>query len=149
MRFAVCSDESFPVHEVIIDELMRLGHEVVRFGALKSGRDESWVCTAEEATLAVVNKECDEGIFFCYSATGIAMVANKFPGIRAALCVDAETARLARVWNHANVVAMSNRLVSEVVAKEIIHAWLNTPWDEQGKAEVEKLALLEAGLRKI
>jgi ribose 5-phosphate isomerase B len=57
------------------------------------------------------------------------MAANKVKGIRAALCDDAETARGARLWNNANVLCMSLRKVSEVVAKEILDKWFSTSYE--------------------
>jgi ribose 5-phosphate isomerase B len=72
------------------------------------------------------------------------MAANKVPGIRAALCTDAETARGARVWNHANVLALSNRSCNPDLVREILSAWLETRWDDRGDdaertiAEIEK-----------
>ena len=66
--------------------------------------------------------------FFCWTGTGISLAANKVPGIRAALCTDAETARGARLWNEANALCMSLRLTSEVVAKEILETWFETKY---------------------
>ncbi len=66
------------------------------------------------------------------------------PGIRAALCHDAETARGARVWNHANVLALSLRATPEAVAKEILDAWFATPyseddWNRQQIARIQRM----------
>jgi ribose 5-phosphate isomerase B len=69
------------------------------------------------------------------------MAANKVPGVRAALCIDAETARGARRWNDANVLALSLRLTSEEVAKEILGAWLAEPY---AGTEAQSLAVLSA-----
>jgi ribose 5-phosphate isomerase B len=71
----------------------------------------------------------DEAILFCWTGTGISLAANKVPGIRAALCGDAETARGARQWNKANVLCMSLRTTSEVMAEEIIKAWFETEYE--------------------
>lgn len=148
MKIAVCSDEPYAVNDVVVAELMRRGHEVVRFGSLRSGRDEPWAKVAREAAEAVASGACEEGVFFCWTGTGISMAANKVPGIRAALCTDAETARGARIWNHANVLALSNRLCSPDLAKEILDAWLSTGFDERGKTGVEAVAALDSDYRK-
>jgi ribose 5-phosphate isomerase B len=71
----------------------------------------------------------DEGILFCWTGTGVSIAANKVPGIRAALCVDAETARGARLWNNANVLCMSMRLTSEVAAGEIVDSWFEYAYE--------------------
>lgn len=139
MRVAVCSDEPYPVHETIVKELERRGHEVVRFGALASGREEPWALVAEEAALAVARGQCDEGVFLCWTGTGISMAANKVAGVRAALCADPGTASGARVWNHANVLCLSNRTLSDDMAKEILAAWFDTERGERGSAGVAAL----------
>jgi ribose 5-phosphate isomerase B len=78
---------------------------------------------------AVAAGRADLGVVCCWTGTGVSIAANKVPGVRAALCVDAETARGARRWNDANVVALSLRLTSEQVAQEILDAFLTTEPD--------------------
>lgn len=148
MRIAVCSDEPYPVHHVVIAELERRGHVVVRFGAVASGVEEPWAEVAESAAVAVASGECDEGVFFCWTGTGISMAANKVAGIRAALCGDPGTAAGARVWNHANVLCLSNRTLSRDMAKEILAAWLDTEPGDRGSAGVAALAAVEARHRR-
>ena len=145
MRIAVVSDEPYRVNDVVVAELEKCGHTVVRFGSLESGREAPWAEVAREAAEAIARGDCDEGVFFCWTGTGISIAANKVPGIRAALCVDPETARGARIWNHANVLALSNRLVSEDRAREILAAWLETPVDDpRGASGVETVRAIEA-----
>ena len=126
MKIAVVSDEFYPVNEFVVNDLKKRDHEVVAFGALASNKDEPWPMVAKDAALSIVKGLCDEGIFFCWTGTGISMAANKIPGIRAALCTDAETAKAARIWNHANVLALSNRLTTNDLAREILDAWFAT-----------------------
>jgi ribose 5-phosphate isomerase B len=145
MKIAVCSDEPYPVNEFVAQALVERGHEVVRFGSLASGQQEPWASVARSAAEAVARGDCDEGVFFCWTGTGISIAANKVPGVRAALCHDAETARAARIWNHANVLALSNRATTPDVAKEILEAWLSTPPDDpRGSAGASVLAEIEA-----
>jgi ribose 5-phosphate isomerase B len=148
MRIALCSDEPYPVHDIIRDELTRRGHEVVAFGAIASGAEEPWAEVAESAARAVAGGECDEGVFLCWTGTGISMAANKVAGIRAALCGDPETAAGARVWNHANVLCLSNRTLSGDMAKEILAAWLDTEPGDRGADGVAKLADVDARHRR-
>lgn len=143
MRFAVCSDEPYDVNELAVKHLESAGHEVVRFGSLATGKEAPWAEVARDAAEAISRGDCDEGVFFCWTGTGISMVANKLPGVRAALCTDAETARGARVWNHANVLAMSNRLCSPDLVKEILGAWLETRWDDRGDPAKRTIAEIE------
>ena len=143
MRIAFCSDETYPVHQVIRDELQRRGHDVVPFGAPASGKEEPWAPVAEQAAQAVASAQCDQGVFLCWSGTGISMAANKVAGIRAALCTDPKTAEAARVWNHANVLCLSNRLLSGDLAREILAAWFDTSVGDQGAPGVALMRELD------
>lgn len=143
MKIAVTSDELHPVHSFVLEWLKEHGHDPVPFGALRSGQEESWVQSAREAAQAIKEGQCEEGIFFCWTGTGISITANKIPGIRAALCTDAETARGARTWNHANVLALSNRLLNQEMAKEILAAWFENFDRAKGAKGVAELADFE------
>ena len=143
MRIALCSDEPYPVHALVRSLLEERGHEVVPFGSTADGDEAPWADVAERAALSVATGACDEGIFFCWTGTGISMAANKVPGIRAALCTDPGTAAAARVWNHANVLCLSNRLLSTDMAKEILAAWLDTPRGDKGTEGVNRLKEME------
>jgi len=141
MRIALCSDEVYPVHTTIRAVLQARGHEVVAFGACASGKEPPWASVAEEAAMAVARGDCDEGVFLCWSGTGISIAANKVAGIRAALCGDPGTAAAAREWNHANVLCLSNRTVSDDMAREILDSWFDTKVSDKGTA---KIALVNA-----
>jgi len=148
MRIAFCSDEPYPVHAVIRAELERRGHTVVPFGAVATGQDAAWAETAFEAARAIVAGDCDEGVFLCWTGTGISIAANKVRGIRAALCSDPGTAAGARVWNHANVICLSNRTLSGDIAKEILAAWFETEPGTDGSDGVAELKALEDRLSR-
>lgn len=148
MRIAVVSDEPYAVHDVVVAELERRGHAVVRFGSLANGEVVAWAPAAEQAAQAVASGDCDEGVFLCWTGTGISMAANKVPGIRAALCGDPGTAAGARVWNHANVLCLSNRTLSEDMAKEILAAWFDTDPGTEGAAGVGLLAEVDSRNRR-
>ena len=145
MKIAVGSDERTHLTDAVIEELRRRGHELILFGPLADDDpDGDWPQTSGKAALAVSRGEADEGLVFCWTGTGASIAANKVAGVRAALCYDAETARGARVWNHANVLALSLRLTSEAMAKEILEVWFNTPysddeWNCQQIARVQQL----------
>jgi len=142
MKIAICSDEPYPIHDAVVAFVEELGHEVVRYGSLIDGREQDWVATADQAAQAIQQGSCDEGIFFCWTGTGITMAANKVRGIRAALCIDPETAKGARIWNHANVIGLSNRLTTKERALEILEAWFTTR-DAEGKGNAAQEALQE------
>jgi ribose 5-phosphate isomerase B len=87
----------------------------------------------------VASGAAERGVVCCWTGTGVSMAANKVAGVRAALCTDAETARGARKWNDANVLAMGLRLTSSEVANEMIDAFLDTDTDPDEADEIHKL----------
>ena len=125
MKIAVGSDMNTHVVNAVVDELRKRGHEVQVFGALVK-TPAMWSKVAMEVAGKVADGTFDQAVLFCWTGTGISLAANKVRGIRAALCQDAETARGARMWNDANILAMSLRVMSEAVAKEILDAWFAT-----------------------
>ena len=79
-----------------------------------------WPDVGEKIGMEVRSGRADQGVVFCWTGTGVTIAANKAPGARAALCWDAETAKGARMWDDANVLAMSLRSTSTAIAKEIL-----------------------------
>ncbi len=86
------------------------------------GEDLDWVDVGRQVGERVAAGDADSAVLFCWTGTGASIAANKVPGVRAALCTDAETARGARRWNDANVLVLSLRLTSPVVASEMLDA---------------------------
>lgn len=144
MRIAVGSDEATPLTASVIEELRRRGHEIVLFGALREGDNPNWPVVAQKVGQAVASGACQQGILFCWTGTGVCMAANKVPGVRAALCVDAPTAAGARRWNDANVLCMSLRLTTPPVAQEILDAWFSAQPDASEQANIDLLKGMDA-----
>lgn len=140
MQIALGADDSTRLVDAIADLLREWGHVVTRFGKA-AGEQEAWASTARRVAESVARGEHQLGVVCCWTGTGVSIAANKVPGVRAALCADAETARGARQWNDANVLALSLRSTSEAVAQEILRAWLEQPY---GATEGESLAVLTA-----
>ncbi len=145
MRIAVGSDESTQLTDAVVADLRQRGHDVTLFGPLE-GRSDAWPQVGQDVGASVAAGEADQGVLFCWTGTGVSIAANKVPGIRAALCHDAETARGARIWNHANVLVMSLRATPPVIAREMLDAWFATPpgEDAEDQACVEQVAQIEA-----
>jgi len=141
---AVSSDERTSLVDALLAELDRRGIANEYIGPA-AGEDADWPEVTIKAVERVNSGDADEAIVMCWTGTGCALAANKVPGIRAALCQDAETARGARVWNHANVLALSLRSTSEAIAREILDAWLATPWseDEWNQQQMRRIRELE------
>ncbi len=126
MRIAVASDERTGVADAVARELARRGHEVRLHGALAEGERSEWAWASEAAARAVAEGSAEQAVVCCWTGTGASIAANKVPGARAALCSDAETARGARRWNDANVLALSLRTTSPAVLEEILDAWFES-----------------------
>ncbi len=109
-----------------------------------AGGSEEWVEVSAAVARRVAEGACEKGVVCCWSGTGASIAANKVAGARAALCADAETARMARKYNHANVLALSLRATSDTLGEEILAAFLDEPdgdeeFDRRNVAEVEAL----------
>src|SRR5436305_15075026 len=136
MKVAVAADERTGVADAVVDELRRRGHEPVVHGALADTERDDWAWASEAAARDVADGRAEQAIVACWTGTGASMAANKVQGVRAALCEDAETARGARKWNDANVLALSLRRTSEAVLEEILDAWFDSePSREPGDVE--------------
>ena len=133
MKLILAADEDRPVVHFIAKHLRDEGHDVRVLPVT------AWARAAVDAARAVSRGEADQAIVCCWTGTGVSIAANKIPGIRAALCVDAQTAAGARKWNDANVLALSLRLLSEPVAAEIVDAWLA---EKYTGSEDESLAVI-------
>ncbi|MFI7501518.1 RpiB/LacA/LacB family sugar-phosphate isomerase [Streptomyces sp. NPDC049687] len=123
MRISVSSDMDEAVARSLVSELRGRGHDVVTYGALRPGADPQWAVCSEAAARDVADGTSEQAVVCCWTGTGASIAANKVPGVRAALCADAYTADGARRWNDANVLALSLRLTSEPLLKEILDAW--------------------------
>jgi ribose 5-phosphate isomerase B len=118
---------------------------VVEYFGPDPGKEADWPEVTLQAVEQVAPGDADETIVMCWTGTGFTIAANKVPGIRAALCHDAETAKGARIWNHANVLGLSLRATPEPVAKEILEAWFKTPYsdDEWNQRQIQRLEEIE------
>ena len=147
MRIAVSTDMRTHLVDILLDELKERGYEFNYFGPEEEGAEADWPDVTLEAVNQVTQNEADEAIVMCWTGTGCSIVANKIPGIRAALCADAATARGARIWNHANVLALSLRSTSESVLDEILDNWFNTPFsdDEWNLKQMARIKAIEDG----
>jgi ribose 5-phosphate isomerase B len=124
MRVSVAADEDTGVARDVVEELRRRGHQVVTHGVLEASERDDWAWASEAAARDVAAGRADQAVVCCWTGTGASIAANKVPGVRAALCVDAYTAQGARKWNDANVLALSLRLTSRAELSEILDAWL-------------------------
>jgi ribose 5-phosphate isomerase B len=135
VRVVFGTDEVTPVTEHAKAWLEAHGHTLVA-----TAEGAPWPDVGRDVGRAVAGGRADRGVVACWTGTGVAMAANKVPGVRAALCGDAETARGARRWNDANVLAFGLRLTSAVVVEELLDAFMGTDVDDD---EVATIATVE------
>lgn len=143
MKISIGADGHLPVIDSVLNYLKDKGHEITWYGpdSLEDGF-VPYPDVARRVAEDVANGEAADGIIFCWTGTGVTISANKVPGIRAALCDDAETARGARLWNNANVICMSMRRTSEVIASEILDMWFKTSY-KLGEDPITDAALVQ------
>ncbi len=138
MRISVAADEDTGVAGAMVEQLRARGHEPVLHGALNPDERDDWAWASEAAARDVADGRADQAVVACWTGTGASIAANKVGGIRAALCVDAQTAEGARKWNDANVLALSLRSTSEAELSEILDAWFaaQPSSDDEDRANV-------------
>jgi len=147
MKIALASDHAgYELKEAIKPYLE--DHEIIDFGTydLKS---MDYPDTGFKAALAVSNSQCDRAILICGSGIGMSIVANKVPGIRAALCQTEKFAQLSRQHNNANVLVLSGRFISSYLAGDIIETWLKTEFQaERHTKRITKIKKFEEEVLK-
>jgi ribose 5-phosphate isomerase B len=135
MRIAFGADDENETTQAVVDALAGRGYEVV-----PATRSAKWPEIGEAVGRAVVDGTADYGVVMCWTGTGTAIAANKVPGVRAALAWDPWIARGARLWNDANVLAMSLKRLAPDVAVEVVQAFLDA--SEPDADEAENIAAL-------
>jgi len=150
MKIAVAADERVGVADALLDELRVRGHEPIPHGALAEGERDDWAWASEAAARDVAEGRAEQAVVCCWTGTGASIAANKVAGVRAALCLDAQTADGARKWNDANALALSLRATSEAELGEILDAWFGgeaSP-DADDAANVDHISEIEGGDRR-
>jgi len=125
MKIAIGSDHGgFDLKEVIKERLTKDGYEVVDKG-IETLQSVDYPDIALTVCKSVIEKECDCGILICGTGIGMSIAANKLDGIRAALCCDTYSARMAKEHNNANIITLGARTIGTELAYEIVKAYLN------------------------
>ncbi len=129
MKIALGTDHAgYPLKEFVKRLVTSLGHEVVDCGCF-STESVDYPVYVRPAAEKVASGEVDRAMVFGGSGNGEAMCANKFRGIRCALCWSVETAELSRRHNDANVLSLGARVTDEATADAIVRVWLTAPFD--------------------
>ena len=141
---ALASDHiGLTLKKVIMELLEEKGLEYKDFGTYSTERCD-YPVFGSAAAKAVASGECDRGILICGTGVGISLSANKIHGIRCVVCSEPYSAKLSRLHNNTNMLAMGSRVVGEDLARMITEIWLETPYEGgRHQRRVEQLAILE------
>ena len=146
MKIAIACDHSaLELKEEVKKLLAGRGLEYEDFGTYTADSCHYPIYGARAAK-AVADGRCDLGIVICGTGIGISMTANKVKGIRCALCSDTFSARMTRIHNNSNMLALGARVIGVELAKEIVNAWLDAEF-EGGRHQVrlDMISALENG----
>lgn len=133
MKIGIGNDHSaLELKNEIVEFLKDKGHEVVDYGT-NSTASCDYPTYGEIVGRAVVGGEVEQGILICGTGLGISLAANKVKGVRAAVCSEPFTARMARMHNNCNILAFGARVVGSELAKMIVEEWLNTDFEVGGR----------------
>ena len=129
MKIGIGNDHSaLELKAEIIGFLKEKGHEVIDYGT-NSTENCDYPVYGEKVARAVASGEVEQGILICGTGLGISLAANKVRGIRAAVCSEPYTARMARQHNNCNILAFGARVVGTELAKMIVDTWLSTEFE--------------------
>jgi len=145
MRVAIGADHGgFAIKAKLLPVLQAMGCEVADLGT-HSPKPCDYPAIGFKVAAAVAGGTFDRGVLLCKSGIGIAIVANKVPGIRAAVCADAFDAERSRRHNDANILVLGAERLRDGPAKRIVETWLSTPFEAGGRHErrVRQIAAIE------
>ena len=144
MKIGIGNDHAaIELKKMVQHFLEESGHEVTNYGTDEQ-TDLSYPDYGKRLALAVVNDEVECAIALCGTGIGISLAANKVKGIRAAVCSEPCSARLAKEHNNANILALGARIVGTEMAKMIVKEWLNAEFQgERHKDRVDMITKIE------
>ena len=148
-RVAIGADHGgFELKAKLIALLRAKGVEVADLGT-HSPEPCDYPQVGYKVASAVAQRRFDRGILLCKSGIGIAIAANKVPGVRAAVCADTFDAQRSRAHNDANVLVLGAEKLSDANAKRVLETWLATPFESGGRHErrVRQIAAIERKVR--
>jgi len=144
MKIALGSDHAgFELKEHLRAYLAGLNIDALDLGAY-SQEAVDYPDVASRVAEKVVRREVEKGLLICGTGIGMSIVANRFPGVRAALCHDSFTARLSREHNNANILVLGGRMIGKGLARELLKVWLETEFQGgRHQRRLDKITALE------
>lgn len=146
MKVAIGSDHAgVELKQLLVASLKTLGAEVVDMGPGDTASVD-YPDFAGKVSRAVTGREVDRGVLICGTGIGMSITANKFPGVRAALCSEPFSARMSRLHNDANILVIGGRVVGSAMADEILKVWYETPFEgDRHERRLNKIMMIEKG----
>ena len=143
MKIAIGSDHAgFELKENLKKLLADKGYELDDLGAETYDSQDDYPEFGRKVAEAVASGEYDRGIIMCGTGIGISISANKVPGVRAAACYNTDMAKVSRMHNNANILALGGRIAAKETALDIALTWLETPFSE-GERHVRRIRQIE------
>lgn len=143
-----CDHGGLDLKNFIVEYLKKEGYEVKDFGIYEN-KNVDYPDIAKLVCESVLKNECDRGILICGTGIGMSIAANKFNGIRAAVCGDIYSAKMTKIHNNSNIITMGARVIGQETAREIVNAWLTNEY-EGGRHQnrLDKISDIEKNQRK-
>ena len=136
-----CDQGGFALKQEIMAHLTARGLEFKDYGSYDE-QSVDYPVYAKKVAEAILSGECDKGILICGTGIGISIAANKYEGIRAALCTDCFMAEATRLHNDANILAMGGRVVGAGLALKMVDTFLDTPFSNEER-HIRRINMIE------
>ena len=152
MRIAVAADHAgYPLKQSVVDDLKAAGHEVADLGTHDPNQPDDYPDFAEIACEGIRRGAADRAVVICGSGVGATVAANKFPGIRAAVCHDTYSAHQGVEHDDMNVLCLGARIVGQEVAREIVRAFADARFtgEERHVRRLQKVKAIEARFLRV
>lgn len=149
MNIAIgCDDAAVEFKNILKDYLVSLGYEYTDYSEAPKNSSNLYADVAERVARAVANNKHERGLIVCGTGIGVSIMANKVPGIRAALCHDVFSAVRARKSNGAQIITMGSRVIGPELAKTVLKSWLDADQiDESSLPKVQRITELEDAIQ--
>jgi RpiB/LacA/LacB family sugar-phosphate isomerase len=146
MKLVVASDHGgVPLNEEVMDELRRLGHDVLDLGTHDANNGDDYPDYAEALGRKVASGECERGVLICGSGVGASVAANKVHGVRAGLCHDTYSAHQGVEHDNCNVLCLGARVIGRELALELVRAFIGARFtgEPRHQRRLEKVLAIE------
>ena len=146
MRIAVAADHAgYDLKEIVAEHLLSRGHEVLNLGVNTAAVPSDYPDAATAVAEALRNGKAERGVLMCGSGVGVSVAANKYPGIRAAVCHDTYSAHQGVEHDQMNVLVLGGRIIGEALARDLVDAFVGAQFsgEERHVRRLNKVLAIE------